>query len=147
MRATRTKNPARKLPSAGTSNARRRRRDRRSPQRPAAKPEGFGLVGDHRNDENLIVAQTHVAFLEVHNKVCDQLAAAGRPADAIFMEAWQIVTWHYRGWSCTTSSKVIEKGLVARIPENGRRFFHFRRTPFMPVEFSAAASARPQHGA
>jgi hypothetical protein len=103
-------------------------------------PEGFALVGDHRNDENLIVAQTHVAFLKFHNKVCDQLAAAGRPADAIFMEARQIVTWHYQ-WLVLHDfvERITEKGLVARILENGRRFFHFRRTPFMPVEFSAAA--------
>ena len=34
-------------------------------------PEGFALIGDHRNDENLLVAQTHLAFLKFHNKVVD----------------------------------------------------------------------------
>ena len=34
-------------------------------------PEGFALIGDHRNDENLLVAQTHLAMLKFHNKVCD----------------------------------------------------------------------------
>lgn len=103
-------------------------------------PEGFALVGDHRNDENLLVAQTHVAFLKFHNRVCDQLAAAGRPVDAIFTEARQIVTWHYQ-WMVLHDfvERITEKGIVARVLEHGRRFYHFRKTPFMPVEFSAAA--------
>jgi hypothetical protein len=35
--------------------------------------------------------------------------------------------------------RITEKGIVSRILERGRRFFHFKRRPFMPVEFSAAA--------
>jgi hypothetical protein len=103
-------------------------------------PEGFALIGDHRNDENLIVAQTHVAMLKFHNKVCDQLAGAGRPAAAIFAEARQIVTWHYQ-WLVLHDwvERITEKGIVDRIVEEGRRFFRFKRVPFMPVEFSAAA--------
>jgi hypothetical protein len=103
-------------------------------------PEGFALVGDHRNDENLVVAQTHVALLKFHNKICDQLAAAGTPANAIFMEARRIVTWHYQ-WLVLHDwvERVTEQGIVARILDHGRRFFRFRTRPFMPVEFSAAA--------
>ena len=29
----------------------------------------LGLLGDSRNDENLIVAQLHLAFLKFHNKI------------------------------------------------------------------------------
>ena len=36
-------------------------------------PEGMALIGDHRNDENLLVAQTHLAMLKFHNKVVDLL--------------------------------------------------------------------------
>ena len=43
-------------------------------------PEGFALIGDHRNDENLLVAQTHLAMLKFHNKVCDMLTAATQSA-------------------------------------------------------------------
>ena len=39
-------------------------------------PEGFALVGDHRNDENLIVAQTHLAMIHFHNRVLDKLPAS-----------------------------------------------------------------------
>ncbi len=103
-------------------------------------PEGFALVGDHRNDENLLVAQTHVALLKFHNKVCDRLAAEGRPANAIFAEARQLVTWHYQ-WMVLHDfvERITEKGLVARILQHGRRFYRFKKRPFMPVEFSAAA--------
>jgi hypothetical protein len=103
-------------------------------------PEGFALIGDHRNDENLVVAQTHLALLKFHNAVCDQLAAAGKPADAIFAEARQIVTWHYQ-WMVLHDflERITEKGIVAKILDHGRRFYRFKRTPYMPVEFSAAA--------
>jgi hypothetical protein len=103
-------------------------------------PEGLALVGDHRNDENLIVAQTHIALLKFHNKVCDRLTATGKPADAVFMEARRSVTWHYQ-WLVLHDwiERITEKGIVARILEEGRRFYRFKTTPFMPVEFSAAA--------
>jgi hypothetical protein len=103
-------------------------------------PEGFALVGDHRNDENLVVAQTHVALVKFHNKVCDRLAAAGRPAAAIFKEARQIVTWHYQ-WMVLHDfvDRITARGTVERILEQGRQFYRFKRIPFMPVEFSAAA--------
>jgi hypothetical protein len=103
-------------------------------------PEGFALIGDHRNDENLLVAQTHLAMLKFHNKVCDQLVAAGRPADVIFTEARQIVTWHYQ-WMVLHDlvERITEKGIVAKILEQGRRFYRFKKTPYMPVEFSGAA--------
>jgi hypothetical protein len=103
-------------------------------------PEGFALIGDHRNDENLLVAQTHLAMLKFHNKVCDQLAAAGKPAEEIFKEARQIVTWHYQ-WMVLHDfvERITEKGIVAKILDQGRRFYRFKKTPYMPVEFSGAA--------
>ncbi|KIZ41268.1 MULTISPECIES: heme peroxidase family protein [Rhodopseudomonas] len=103
-------------------------------------PEGFALIGDHRNDENLLVAQTQLAMLKFHNKICDQLIAAGRPADSIFLEARQTATWHYQ-WLVLHDfvERITEKGIVAKILEQGRRFYRFKTTPYIPVEFSAAA--------
>ena len=43
-------------------------------------PEGFALIGDHRNDENLLVAQTHLAMLKFHNAVCDMLSSERQSA-------------------------------------------------------------------
>ena len=101
----------------------------------------MALIGDHRNDENLLVAQTHLALLKFHNKVVDLLAtrtnAAGRD---LFVEARRVVTWHYQ-WMVLHDfvERITEDGIVARILHEGRKFYRFKKTPYMPVEFSAAA--------
>lgn len=103
-------------------------------------PEGFALIGDHRNDENLIVAQTHLAFLKFHNKVVDMLAGGAEPTNALFAEARRIVTWHYQ-WMVLHDfvERLTEDGIIATILENGRKFYRFKEVPYMPIEFSAAA--------
>lgn len=103
-------------------------------------PEGFALIGDHRNDENLLVAQTHLAFLKFHNAVCDMLANGAAPPANIFQEARRLVTWHYQ-WILLHDwvERLCGKGIVAKILHDGRKFYRFKKTPYMPVEFSAAA--------
>lgn len=103
-------------------------------------PEGFALIGDHRNDENLVVAQTHLAFLKLHNVVCDMIAGPGKSTESVFLEARRIVTWHYQ-WMVLHDfiERVTERGIVAKILHQGRKFYRFKRLPYMPVEFSAAA--------
>jgi Animal haem peroxidase len=105
-------------------------------------PEGRALIGDHRNDENLLVGQTQLAFLKFHNKVVDRLAAgpnAPAPAD-LFAEARKQVTWHYQ-WMVLHDwvERITETGIVAKILHEGRKFYRFQKVPYMPVEFSAAA--------
>ncbi|MEA3009056.1 MAG: hypothetical protein QOJ91_748 [Sphingomonadales bacterium] len=53
------------------------------------------IIGDPRNDENLIVAQFHHSMLKFHNGVVDSLVSAAFPGD-IFTEAKRIVTHHYQ---------------------------------------------------
>ncbi|TCM86059.1 peroxidase family protein [Rhodovulum steppense] len=103
-------------------------------------PEGQALIGDHRNDENLIVAQTHLAFLKFHNKVVDLLAAQGVEGRALFQEARQIVTWHYQ-WIVLHDylDRLAGPGAAERILHDGRKFYRFKKMPYMPVEFSGAA--------
>lgn len=48
------------------------------------------LIGDKRNDENLIVSQLHSLFLRFHNRVLDTEAGGD------FLEAQRIVRWHYQ---------------------------------------------------
>src|SRR5262245_59149620 len=52
-------------------------------------------VPDHRNDENLAVAQTHLAFIRFHNRVVDSLPNA-LPDTQKFAQARDIVTRHYQ---------------------------------------------------
>jgi hypothetical protein len=57
------------------------------------------LLGDPRNDENLVISQLHLALLRFHNHVVDDLASG--PDNALtpgerFAEAQRIVRWHYQ---------------------------------------------------
>jgi hypothetical protein len=105
---------------------------------------GRALIGDERNDENLLVAQTHVLFIKFHNAVVAHLRTT-RPdiagsSSALFDEAKRIVTWHYQ-WIVLFDfvERLTEPGLVNRIRQRGRQFYRFRSVPYMPVEFAAAA--------
>jgi hypothetical protein len=103
---------------------------------------GRAILGDERNDENLVVAQTHLAFIKFHNKVVDFVKAAN-PAlsgGALFEEARRLTTWHYQ-WIVLFDfvERLTEPGLIRRIKNAGRKFYRFRTKPFIPVEFSAAA--------
>ena len=53
------------------------------------------IIGDPRNDENVIVSQFHHAMLRFHNQVVDLLVTAAFSGD-IFTEAKRIVTHHYQ---------------------------------------------------
>lgn len=103
---------------------------------------GRAIIGDERNDENLAIAQTHLAFLKFHNKVIDHLATRRPELNGAeqFQEARRIVTWHYQ-WIVLFDfvERLTEPGLVREIMHKGRQFYRFNTTPFMPAEFSAAA--------
>ncbi len=56
-------------------------------------------IGDGRNDEDLIVAQLHLAFLHFHNEVLrwlDTHPDAEVPGDSRFQRARALVEWHYQ---------------------------------------------------
>jgi hypothetical protein len=103
-------------------------------------PEGHALIGDHRNDENLLVAQTHLAFMKFHNRVVDHLSDQGTPEEELFREARQTVTWHYQ-WLVLHDflGRLTMPGIVDKILHDGRKFYRFKKFPYMPVEFSGAA--------
>src|SRR5262249_59808 len=43
------------------------------PTRPREDESEKALIGDPRNDENVIIAQLHAVFLQFHNRVVDEL--------------------------------------------------------------------------
>lgn len=102
--------------------------------------QGFALIGDPRNDENLLVAQLHLAFLKFHNKVVDLLAAQGVPKTALFEEARRMVRWHYQ-WIVLNDflPRLIDPAVLDDVRESGCRDFLYVDEPFIPVEFSVAA--------
>jgi hypothetical protein len=95
------------------------------------------IIGDPRNDENLIVTQFHHAMLKFHNKVVDFLLVGGFPGD-IFTEAKRRVTHHYQ-WAVLNDfvrricgGVAVNNALASVIAPVG--------SPFrMPVEFAVAA--------
>lgn len=102
--------------------------------------EGLALIADHRNDENLVLAQLHLTWLKFHNKVVDQLDDGSLAPKELFEAARQVVTWHYQ-WLVLHDvvDRITATGLVDRIIREGRRYYRFNRVPYLPVEFSAAA--------
>jgi len=95
------------------------------------------VIGDPRNDENLIVSQLHHAVVRLHNAVVDSLVAAGFTGD-IFVEAKRLVRHHYQ-WAVMNDflARVCGKPAVdlALLSVNAPIGSPFR----MPVEFAVAA--------
>jgi nucleoid-associated protein YgaU len=88
-------------------------------------------IGDPRNDENLIVAQLHLAFLKAHNRLVDQ----GRS----FEEARRLVRQHYQHIVLHDFLKrVADPAIVDRVIA-GNRFYDALAEPFfLPLEFTVA---------
>ncbi len=104
--------------------------------------QGTALIGDPRNDENLIVDQLQLAFLRFHNRVVADLRTTLGPVtpQELFAEAQRVVRWHYQ-WMVLHEFLPLTCGdaVVKDILENGRKFYHWRNAPYIPVEFSVAA--------
>lgn len=103
--------------------------------------QSIAIIGDPRNDENVMISQLHLGFLKFHNKVDDLLIAKGWANDGErFAEAQKLVRWHYQ-WIILNQFLPVTCGadLVEDILENGPRFYTWRNEPFIPVEFSVAA--------
>jgi heme peroxidase len=107
---------------------------------------GRALIGDARNEENVITAQIHLLFIQFHNAVLDGLAGAPKHWQDRFEDAREIVRWHYQ-WlvvhdflpkilgdsqtSISAGSGGVPRFRRWRPPDRGE--------PFIPVEFSAGA--------
>jgi hypothetical protein len=103
------------------------------------------ILGDPRNDENVIIAQLTAIFLRFHNRLADEL-------NADLATVQQLVRWHYQ-WvvlydflrlvvNPQTYAEVLphfalSSNLVQYPPQ--LRFYKPRNKAFIPVEFSGAA--------
>jgi hypothetical protein len=102
---------------------------------------GRAIIGDPRNDENVIIAGLHAAFLLFHNRAVDYVKARERRADddEVFERARRLTRWHYQ-WMIVHEflPLFIGQARTERILYRGRRFYR-PRVAFMPVEFQGAA--------
>lgn len=104
---------------------------------------GTAVIGDPRNDENLIISQLQLAFIRFHNAVVDAITPVCEP-EHLFAEAQRITRWHYQ-WvilheflPLTVGQDTVDD-IYNVCTGTGRRFFNWRHQPFIPVEFSVAA--------
>jgi hypothetical protein len=119
------------------------------------------LIGDPRNDENVIVSQLQATFLRFHNRVADVLKATSPDS---FVDVQKEVRWHYQWLVLNDFLPTIigDEMLHAILPHlaSGKsilndpaqlKFFTPRNDSFIPVEFSVAAyrfghsMVRPQY--
>ncbi len=113
--------------------------------------DGKAMVGDPRNDENLIICQLHLAFMKFHNALVDHARAEGaRGVDEVFAVARRLCRWHYQ-WVVVHDflPRVVGQDLVDEILEEradgsvrvNLDFYKPKNPekPMMPVEFAAAA--------
>jgi hypothetical protein len=117
---------------------------------------GTALIGDPRNDENILVSPLHLTMLQFHNKVIEMVAATTPLTDDnLFKEAQRLVRWHYQ-WVVVHDflRRIVGAEVIADIlrTETFRagdadvslacptfRFYHPENSAYMPVEFSVAA--------
>ena len=104
--------------------------------------DGTAKIADPRNEENLLICQTHIAFARFHNRLVDE----GHSFD----EARRITTWHYQ-WVVMTDflPRMVGQALVDSVlelrphgkPKVNTRFYepHNRNKLFTPLEFAVAA--------
>ena len=122
--------------------------------------QGTALIGDPRNDENLIVAQVQLAMLKFHNKMVDWVGESeGLEGGEAFERARDLVRWHYQ-WVVLRDflPRIADPGVVNDVlfggnaPPRGEhggdraspyaldlKHFTWKNAPYMPVEFSVAA--------
>lgn len=104
---------------------------------PRMRGSNTAVIGDPRNDENLLIGQFHHAMLRFHNAVVDLLLAVEFAGD-IFAEAKRIVTHHYQ-WAVvndflkrTCGAAAVSDAMTSVVAPVGSVFR-------MPAEFAVAA--------
>ncbi len=114
---------------------------------PAPGEPSRALIGDPRNDENVIVSQLQSSMLRFHNRVVDVLGAS-----ATFEHAQRLVRWHYQ-WVVLndflptiigqdTWKKILPHIAKGTNPLTDPACIHFYKPvkgAYMPVEYSVAA--------
>lgn len=104
----------------------------RKPPGPKAEDDRAALIGDKRNDENLVIGQLHVAFLRAHNAVADR--------GYTFDESRKLIRRHYQ-WIVIKDylPRICDPWIVSDVVNGGNRVFQPGRDDlFIPFEFSVA---------
>src|SRR5262245_51827779 len=89
--------------------------------RGSKKKQRTAVIPDPRNDENLAVAQTHLAMIRFHNRVVDRKTPRTLPDAQRFTMARDIVTRHYQ-WLLRTDylPRIVQSSIVNDVFNNNR---------------------------
>lgn len=107
---------------------------------PTAREFQEALVVDNRQDENLAIAQTHVAFIKFHNAVArNEFGGKGS-----FKKIKELVVKHYQDIVLNDFlPRIVDPDILREVIKdikNGKQRFRPDATrPIMPVEFSVGA--------
>lgn len=126
--------------------------DKRAPGSPVIRPDHIrgpqevALIGDPRNDENLIVQQIHTLFVRFHNAVLKSGTNPAIDAKTRFQQAQRLTRWHYQ-WIVLHEflKRIVGEETWSRVLNpNGTPNLQFYQIKdagysYMPVEFSVAA--------
>lgn len=101
--------------------------------------QGIALIGDPRDDSQLLISQMHVALIRAHNRLVDDLRLGGTPEPALFDEARRLLIWHYQ-WVVVNDflATLVEPPLLAAVLAGEERL-PLQAGPSIPVEFADAA--------
>jgi len=112
--------------------------------------QDVALIGDPRNDENVLLSGLQIAMIKAHNKLMTEVEADGTiAAEDRFDEARKRLRWHYQwvvihdflqricGSACVESRLTHEPG-KGQLKWN-LDLYKPKTDAFMPVEFSVAA--------
>lgn len=102
-------------------------------------------IADCRNDENLILAQTLVAFIKFHNAMVVALNETGKyKAEELFDKARQLTIRYYQTIILTDFlPRIVDKSILKEVlakRQTGELFFNPKPDDmFIPLEFAVAA--------
>jgi len=109
------------------------------------------LIGDPRNDENVIVSQLQGIFMRFHNHVAAEMIRKNPRVE--FKDIQQMVRWHYQ-WVILHDflPRILDLEVLKQVLPGYKRhrpfddcfkpnleIFKWRKSAFIPIEFTAAA--------
>ena len=97
------------------------------------------IIGDPRNDENMMIAGLHAAFLLFHNNAVDLIRSQNPSITDIqaYFQAHRLTVWHYQ-WMIVHEflPHIVPQSVIDDVLTNGRHFYNpLRNQAFIPVEF------------
>lgn len=98
------------------------------------------VIADPRNDEHVVLAGLHCAFMRFHNEAVDAVRRPRRRDPNDFAAARRLTTWHYQ-WLLVHEFLPLFVGqpMVDEVLARGRRFYRPTGGAVVPVEFQGAA--------